>query len=294
METYPTKRLIVFAGLRAYEPALTALERCRPDAVMASFKYLRDDDDYWSPPTNWDWPHYRYLDSGAYTFLRRRHATRAEVANLFDDYTAYLKEHLDEWHFVFDLDVDNLRVGGVPGVELTEKHREILHSICGRKLIPVWHPIAGVPAWDELIRDFGYVAMGGGGGEMRIDDPLFADLVSRAHKKGVLVHALGTAKPSVLAKVPYDTCDVTTWLEPVLHVRYPGGIDYPPAPGTPCTEKHLKFEQQVRELGYDPNVLKYEDEDVITEKLEVAIRLLQERQLEMNRPDEPGGGAVGD
>jgi len=247
---------------------------------MCSFGKLRDDDESWPEirAVLDSWPQYRYLDSGAFTLLERGHATRSEVARLFDEYVAFLKAHLADFHFVFDLDLDRLNVGGRPGVELTEEHRQVLRSVAGDKLIPVWHPIAGRRVWESLAREFPYLAIGED--NVPWTDARMAERVSYAHEHGVLVHALGTAKLDLLHAVPYDTCDVTTWLSPIRFGSY-GGVDYPPPPGKRYTEKHLRFEEKVRELGYDPATLR--EEHATTEKLEVAIALLQERQLEVNR-----------
>lgn len=313
---YPEKRLIVFAGVSKDKGRLEAMKNRKPEAIMASFMFVkptrRGKPNLWLEELD-TWPHYRYLDSGAFSFLNRGQGSRiagtgkttkqlesdkregdakkvvllSDVQKHFDEYAAYLSTDLDDWDFVFDMDMDTLdltREDGsiMPGIEFTEWARPRLRAIAGDRFIPVWHPLTddpiGFPRFKALCDEYKYIAIGS---DMDLKWRPFKYLCDYAHSKGVLVHGLGTSKVEILDLIPFDTADSSTWLSGSKFGMYAGRAYTTRARNkafTPVDMKRmLMFEETVRALGYDPAKLSHPNPDVRVQ-CEVAIALMQERQ----------------
>lgn len=316
MKPLPDHRLIVFAGMTGRPEQIEAFQKRQPEAWMASYAYVRANSrsDKWNetilPQLN-GWPHYRYLDSGAFTFLRRAQTSRLgmgsrreaeieankkrgmvvtlrEVMDHFRGYVAYLEGHLDIWDFIFDCDVD-----GVPlvrdddtvmqGVDFTEWSRKKLREVAGDKLIPVWHVLSDdgeFTKFKALVAD-GYKYIGIGS-DIKPDWRPLRYIIDYAHERGVLVHGLGTSKVDILEKMPFDTVDSSTWISSARFGQYAGQSYTAKARKSQMGARELsraaKFEEYVRSLGEDPADLLLPTEK--TAKYVVPIALFQERQAQ--------------
>jgi len=282
----PKKRLFVLAGVTDCEMILTPICKTQPEAVLLSFLDLRNNKHWPQLRDALDaWPHYRYLDSGVFTFITRFMTkgipmTREQIRPVFEDYCEFLKANHQHFSWVIDFDVDSVEVDGSPppglGVEITREHRRELRKIVGDKLLPVWHIAAGYAAWKELIADYRYVAIGPD--RNRRDLPEFQALVQLAHAADVKVHGLMVGTFNTMARVPYDTADSANWLYAVKVGHYAGSVKYtdrrPPTTGSELV-KACQLEEDVRALGYDPSLL---IEGTNEEKLEISIRLIQQEQ----------------
>lgn len=309
----PDHRLIIFAGMTGRKEQIEAFHKRHPEAWMASFGYVRANKktDKWRDeilPQLVGWPHYRYLDSGTFTFLRRAQTSRLgtgsrreseieankkrgsvitlrEVMDHFTAYHHYLHHNLDQWNFVFDCDVDGIdlvRSDGttMPGVEFTEWSRDILHEVAGDKLIPVWHALSDdgkFTRWHALCNQYSYIGIGS---DIAPDWRPLRYIIDDAHTKGVLVHGLGTSKVNILETMPYDTVDSSTWLSAARFGQYAGQSYTAKERKHPMGAKELsraaKFEDYVRSLGEDPADLLLPTE--MPAKYVVSIALFQERQ----------------
>ena len=311
---YPSQRMIVFAGVNNQPAKLVAVTQRRPIAIMASFELmksksgkLRDHTEYFS----WldQWPHYRYLDSGAFTIMAKsgavkksgktnavldaeqREGPQRKLAYLQDAvdhlrlYLGYLEQELDRWDFIFDCDLDPVELitpsGSImPGYEFTVWAREKILAVAGDKLIPVWHvvsddPTKQFPKFRALVEDYSYVAVGSSSGALH---RYLRYICDAAHARGVLVHGLGTSKVDVLGRTPFDTVDSTTWLSGGKFGLY-AGIAYRKSSKMNMRQirRARAFEDTVRALGYDPAVLIAEKPDAAVQ-FAVALALLQERE----------------
>ena len=288
----PTKRLIVFAGLWAHDTALNALRSCEVEAVMFSFMKAHDskkeDTIVREALREWPVPVLKLLDSGVFTFLRATGTLRAKATDKkkgkakkvvtredFDAYAetyfAYLKEHLDDWDFVAELDVDNIF-----GPDVAREYRQKLRVIAGDKLMPVWHRVAGLPTWKEFYSEYPYI---GTGSDKPMDMKWYRQLVNEAHAAGAKIHGFGGTRVDVMEQIPYDTADSTTWAASVRFGQFVSYIYRFLSDMTPMDVRRAKlggFEQLVRDLGVDPAELQARGATQV--KFEVAIRLLQKRQ----------------
>ncbi len=273
---------------------LTPLVETEPEAVLLSFKYLRNKVRWPELRETLDtWPHYRYLDSGVYTFISRYltrdiQMTREEVRTEFEAYCEFLTENHQHFSWLIDFDVDSVEVDGSPppglGVELTRLHREQLRKIVGDKLLPVWHIAAGYDHWNELISEFKYVAIGHDRNPKDLWQ--FQQMIQRAHdhEAGVKVHGLAVGGADEMRRVPYDTGDSTNWHSVVKHGTYVNGIPSPDCrrPLKPSQlVKLYQLEEKAKAWGYD--LYSLDDNG----KLELNIKLIQEQQEELQWPTNP-------
>lgn len=308
---YPTKRLIVFAGVNNQDQKLVPIRARKADAIMASFELLKPtkrgkprDGGYYE----WldHWPQYRYLDSGVYTLTSRliktgsdtnatiaARAKREKVIHVRDvvehlrSYIAYIEQVLDKWDWVVETDLDLIELTRddgtlMPGYEWTLWSREKLHAVAGDRLIPVWHytsdDAAAFTNLRALVRDYRYIGIGSAN---ELDASTLRRVCDIAHEGGVLVHGFGTSKVDVLERVPYDTADSSTWLSGQKFGQY-GGITYTNrrSAGTREIRRMRAFEDKVRAMGYDPaDLLKRPPDGYIQH--EVAIAMMQARQDEV-------------
>jgi hypothetical protein len=321
--TLPQKRLIVPSGVSGDHVRNSAMANVKIDSMMASFLTLNSGK-WWirEEPLFDSWEHYRYLDSGAFTFLKLGQGTRIKAASKarvsksgtvsrstsartmahavqeettalgprlkehFRNYIAYLRANLDKWDFVCDMDVDTLDFGDTPGVEVTWACRRALRKVAGDKLLPVWHPIAGWDSLKDLCATYPYIAIGS---DMNPGTPEIQRVCDYAHTQGVLVHGFGTSRVDILNVTPFDTVDSTTWISSVRYGQFMGwrlSAKDSKHNDARSNSRALRFRSMVEEMGYDPDVL-LEPGSRQIEKYEVALRLMMKRQDEAPPVREP-------
>jgi len=317
---FPDHRLIVFAGMTGRPEQIEAFRKRRPDAWMASFGYVRANSrsDRWNDeilPQLVGWPHYRYLDSGTFSFLRRAQTSRlgmgsrreaeieankrrgsvvtlAEVMDHLKAYVSYLRGHLHIWDFVFECDVDGIPLVKeddtlVQGIDFTEWSRSRLRAVAGDKLLPVWHALSDngdFTKFKALCEDYPYIGIGS---DIKPDWRPLRYLIDYAHERGVLLHGLGTSKVDILERMPYDTVDSSTWISSARFGQF-AGQSYTAKPrkvqmGANELSRAQKFEDFVRSLGEDPADLLADHET--TAKYVVPLALFQERQAQATPVD---------
>lgn len=285
---------------------------------MVSFEAIRKQGWWLRERRMYDtWPHWRYLDSGVFTLMRQAGVSRVSaktqpkkqrestlkkrlpfkilqqerrrvvipqemVHERFIAYRDYLKEHLDEWDFVLNFDIDQLdieRPDGkiVSGLRVSERMTQQLYDICGPKLIVVWHPAR--MSWDyftDLVSKYDYLAVGS---DAKLRSRMLKYACDYAHTHGKLMHGLAVG-PKVLARVPFDTADCSTWISGIVYGIFAGinyGLRYKK---NAWDVRHAWLEDFARKLGHDPAVLKTKDASGpnAVAKFEIAIALFQRKQ----------------
>lgn len=285
---------------------------------MVSFEAMRKDS-WWKreSPMYDEWRHYRYLDSGVFTLMRQAGVSRvksqtqpkaqrkatakkalpykilheerrrvaipqAMIQERFRAYKKYLSEHLDEWDFVINFDIDQLdieRPDGtiISGMIVAERMTQQLYEIAGDKLIVVYHP--ATMDWNylaDLAKRFKYLAIGSDAKLTSRNLKYACDLI---HKNGGLAHGLAVGH-KVMNIVPFDTADCSTWINGVVYGIYCGinfGIKYK---NNSWDERHAYLEQFARDNDLDPEALRTSDTtgpNAVT-KFSLAIALFQDKQ----------------
>lgn len=220
----PDKRLIVLASVKNNQD-LDVMYNAQPEAVMSSYwelrrsrgleKYTR----FVKRLRRIKSLRYRYLDSGAFTFINaaqrgKQSMDLAAFREFADSYVETMKDHGKDWDWIVEMDVDD-----VFGVEVAREYRERLREVVGDRLLPVWHETTGYEEWTKLLKEFPYVGIGSNE-ERKIKLTQERILVREAHSQGVIVHRFGTSSPAFMRSVPYDTCDSTGWLSAPRHRRF--------------------------------------------------------------------------
>lgn len=287
--------MIVFAGVTEQRTRLEVLRELKAKAVMGSFHQLgegRGSMKRFATVAEFlrTWPTLRILDSGVFTFLRRtgqlrvtakaRKTSKTRPPLTLDDfneyadrYKAYLREYLDDWDFVVELDVDNIF-----GADVSRAFRTELKVIAGDKLIPVWHTVAGLSGWTDCYNEFPYI---GTGSDKPMDTTFYRRIIDEAHAHGAVVHGFGGTRVDVMHAVPYDTADSTTWLAAWRFGQF-GGTNF--RRGDTMSGRELSKARQLavkalETVGATPEELT--EGGANKKQLLLATLLLQEREAEL-------------
>lgn len=207
-ETNPTKPMEVFlAGTNAEQNQANAEgDFAQKISILESFYYIKD----WMRPyiqNHWDF----LLDSGAFTFLmisKKQHQNVDWDAYL-NRYAEFINENKIE-HFI-ELDIE-----GIVGMEKMESMRKDLERMTGKQSIPVFHKERGKDYWLGMVRDYGYVALGGLTNLHKktdqIPESMFPWFLQTAKEQDCKVHGLGYTSIKGMQKYKFHSVDSTAWL----------------------------------------------------------------------------------
>lgn len=290
---FPVKPLLVYAALGP--GTLEALLAVRPTAVMVSFDVLRTPKrrEWWESVREVilnDWKPLIYIDSGAYTLMRRAGLVRVDrvmatskqglsydetrtVQAMFAGYMDFLHDRAGDFDYIVEMDVDP-----IAGVETALEFRKEMRRIVGAKLLPVWHPEQGDGSWERLCRNYPYVALGLGGNLAGRETLHRLHVAARYNAK---VHGLGVGNLKTLSKVPFDTVDSASWVRSTAYGWFPIGSYELGGKGMLSREvaKAHRFEAILKPLGYTIEDL----EGTGSKRFEVAIRMYEMMMEEFRR-----------
>lgn len=178
---------------------------------LTSYWYLRRAKSEW--PIIRDYSREVLVDSGAHTF--QRSATRTDFERYTHEYAEWIAKN-DAPHILgyFEMDIDN-----VVGYDEVRRLREILLSATD-KIIPVWHSNRGVQDYRQMVREFSgrWVSVTGFRNEDITDDQYWL-FVKEAWDHNCRIHGLGLTRPEILDRVPFDSCDSSSWSMSVTYYR---------------------------------------------------------------------------
>lgn len=144
------------------------------------------------------------IDSGGYSFQTRK--VHLNHKQYFEKYKKFIEQthHLSQVNGFFELDIDNM-----VGYSQVKEYREELLEITN-KIIPVWHKSLGIKEFKNLCSEFDFIAIPCVNNNA-IKPESYGKFVKYAHKHNTKVHGLGMLRKNILNKVPFDTCDGTSW-----------------------------------------------------------------------------------
>lgn len=147
------------------------------------------------------------IDSGAFTFMN---TVKGEVDwdEYLDRYIAFINQH-DIQHF-FELDVDS-----IVGYERVKEMTKRLETETGKKCIPVFHKSRGLEIWEEMCKNYDYVAIGTIS-EYKGNPQIIKGLLKIARKYKTKVHGLGFTVGN-LEDFDFYSVDSTSWLSGSRH-----------------------------------------------------------------------------
>lgn len=173
--------------------------------ILESFYYLRKNEEFMTLVGNFG---SFLLDSGAFTFISGSHKGGINWDEYVEEYAAFI----NRWNvkLFFELDIDS-----VVGLTETERLREKLEALTGRKPIPVWHRSRGKKYFIQMCKNYPYVALGGIVTKeipRQKYETAFPWFIKTAHEHGTKIHGLGYTTVANLQKYRFDSVDSTAWL----------------------------------------------------------------------------------
>lgn len=200
-------KLILFAGAET-QTMQDALYRVGIRNILVSYHYLRKQTDE-KIREKLSKFNFVMLDSGAFTFIQRMNngedVSPDEIRQFTHDYIAFCDRMSDCFNWVVEMDVAD-RVSEefylAQQEEFLSRGIRVLPVIHGKTL--TWYQERG---WFDK---FDAVAIAG-----RLTGGAKGSLIpylNEARKKGVLVHGLAATDTSSIERMPYFSCDSTTWL----------------------------------------------------------------------------------
>lgn len=149
------------------------------------------------------------LESGGFQANSRpEQRTVGEWRRYGDAYAEFVLDHVDELTLVSEFDCLAL------GHEyIQDMRRQVWSQVDPQKFLPVWHPEQGLPALEELGKNYPRVAVAEQavtGGGLNVTPHLNA-----LARKGVKLHGIAMTKPTVLRQVAFATAASTSWLSPM-------------------------------------------------------------------------------
>lgn len=230
------------------------------------------------------------LESGGYQANNKPEKNTQRGWRLYgEDYAEFVMEHIDDLSLVIEFDCLAL------GHEyIQDMRREVWSQIDPQKFLPVWHPEQGLPALDELGKNYPRVAVAEAavtGGGLNVTPHLNA-----LARRGVKLHGIAMTKPTILRQVAFTTAASTSWLSPM---RFG---DTQVWDNNSLTRYPMKMKQQARlrhqslfeREGFDVDKLLADDKDEVTrlalwswKQQELAIRALRSNS-EVDRSNNAG------
>jgi hypothetical protein len=147
------------------------------------------------------------LDSGAFTFMTSNKGKNVNWEQYVINYGNFVKQHNIKYYFELDIDP-------IVGLKEVERLRDILEKTVERKCIPVWHKSRGLQYWNDMCKNYEYIAIGGIVTQeiKRTEYNIFYTLLKIAKENYCKVHGLGFTNLKGLEKYKFYSVDSTSWL----------------------------------------------------------------------------------
>jgi len=150
------------------------------------------------------------VDSGAFSFMSGTETKikKEDIDKFVEGYGQWLKDNKGYYDYFEEMDLDF-----IVGLNVVEEYRKFLEKCAGQKCIPVWHINRGLDYWEQMVKDYDYVAIGGlVTGEITGMEMYAPYLLDIAHNNNCKVHGLGYTKTKLLKYIPWDSVDSSTWI----------------------------------------------------------------------------------
>ena len=205
--------LVGTGGGQTTHLAGTYAEKGSPDTInlLTSLDWNMLESFFYIQPWQVDWiktrPSNKFLlDSGAFTFMNSKKKVVSDLDDYVQKYIQFIKSNNVKQFF--EMDVDAVRP-----LSTVEKYRDKIEQETGRQTIPVWHKSRGITYFEDMCKDYPYVAIGG---IVTKEIPkakfaVFHKLIQIAHHHGAKIHGLGIGSPTTIKKYAFDSVDSSSW-----------------------------------------------------------------------------------
>ena len=199
-------------GVGVYS-AGTYAEKGSPDTInlLTSLDWNMLESFFYILPWQVDWiktrPSNKFLlDSGAFTFMNSKKKVASDLDDYVQKYIQFIKSNNVKQFF--EMDVDAVRP-----LSQVEKYRDYIEQSTRQQSIPVWHKSRGIKYFEDMCKDYSYVAVGG---IVTKEIPkskfeVFHKLIQIAHHHGAKIHGLGIGSPTTIKKYAFDSVDSSSW-----------------------------------------------------------------------------------
>ena len=191
----------------------TYAEKGSPDTInlLTSLDWNMLESFFYIQPWQVDWiktrPSNKFLlDSGAFTFMNSKKKVASDLDDYVQKYIQFIKSNNVKQFF--EMDVDAVRP-----LSQVEKYRDYIEQSTRQQSIPVWHKSRGIKYFEDMCKDYSYVAVGG---IVTKEIPkskfeVFHKLIQIAHHHGAKIHGLGIGSPTTIKKYAFDSVDSSSW-----------------------------------------------------------------------------------
>lgn len=157
-----------------------------------------------------------FIDSGAYTYMGKeeyKDYTIEDWEKQIKSYLAWARANRDIIFAIANLDLEML-VGEEQVRKWNAKYFEPFMLETNIPVCFIWHTVSGEEGWEYYCKRYPYVGFSWVSDTKGIDlDFNFGQRMLRvAEKHKAVVHGMGMTRTALLPKLPFYTCDSTTWL----------------------------------------------------------------------------------
>lgn len=160
------------------------------------------------------------IDSGAFSYMNAlkngKNTKEPDWNSYIDSYCEFINTYKFDKFMELDLGVL------MPYSDVLDIRKKI-ETKTGKQVIPVWHEYLGLPEFQNMLKEYHYVAVGGiVTKEIVTSVDYLCDL---AHDHGNVIHGLGytPVKRIVEHSLPFDTVDSSAWTS---GARFGGSYEY--------------------------------------------------------------------
>lgn len=208
----PTSMII--SGVESDKYFDITVRQCGIRFVLMSYHYLQKKGKNFLAKRLEEFPDLKvFIDSGAHTFFANRDEYSQKSEEFWEDYleryTNWVRDNKDYIFACANLDIEGL-VGLDKVDEWNGKYFEPLEADTGVQVCYIWHAERGNQGWEEYCKKHSYT---GFSGENDINTTQkMMKMLGVAKKYNTRVHGMAMTKTDEMVKIPFFTCDSTTWL----------------------------------------------------------------------------------
>lgn len=158
-----------------------------------------------------------FIDSGAFTLMKKESVTKSEAFNYLLEYVAWLKKYKKYIFAAVELDLD-LFFGLDTVLEWRKKYFEPLEKE-GLQMVYVYRSTMPIEIWLDMVKKYRYVAISG---VKDFTPPKLNSMMVAAQKYGTRVHGLGLSNWQIWIAHPWTSVDSSVTGDTKVWVRKKG------------------------------------------------------------------------
>ena len=204
---------IIISGVESDRYWDIVVNKCNSKTVLMSYHYIQKKGSAFLEERLKKTPDVRvFIDSGAFTFMTNQEEFRNMPDKFWTDYlekyTGFIKDHADLIFACADLDIDKI-VGEEQVDRYREEYFEPLKDL-GIDVCYIWHEERGFEGWKRMCEKYDYIGLSTENDSLSVQQ--LTKMINYAKKCNTRVHGMALTKTELLVRIPFFSCDSTTWL----------------------------------------------------------------------------------